>query len=96
MEEQYLVHMKKAELIFFKGCPNAQTAKTALGKCGIAYVEVIQDDLAQGHPYRKFSSPTILMNGKVVIGTEQTGDAGCSIGNVTLEEMIESLMKIHH
>lgn len=71
--------MPKVELIFFNGCPEVDHARMAIRSAGVAnFVEVNQDNLPKDSPYRTFSSPSILLNGKLVAGSLVTGGA-CSI-----------------
>jgi hypothetical protein len=62
--------MAKYEIIYFAGCPLLDRAKAALQFAGINnYQEVKQDKLPEGHPYKKLSSPSIVKDGKILIGS---------------------------
>lgn len=59
------------KLIYFKGCPEAQTAIKALSKAGIHEVEeILQDNLPVDSKYRKYTSPSILLNEELIYGLE--------------------------
>lgn len=71
--------MRKVELVFFEGCPNVERAKQEIHKSGIAtFTEIRQNGLPKESPYLKYSSPTVLLNGKVISGGE-CGAYACSI-----------------
>jgi hypothetical protein len=69
--------MPKVELIYFLGCPNVDRARSAIRTVGVPFTEVDQDQLPPGHLYRRYSSPSILVDGEIVAGAK-TG-AACSI-----------------
>jgi hypothetical protein len=68
----------KLELVYFKGCPSVPAARAALRQSGFAYNEIVQDDLPEGDPRRDFSSPSLLADGKPVIGGASCA-AACSL-----------------
>ena len=71
--------MPKVELVFFRGCPNIDRARSVLRASGVTdFFEVIQDDLPAGHPYLRCSSPTIFRDGQILAGS-QDGTSSCSI-----------------
>lgn len=69
--------MSRIELVYFEGCPNVERARTVIRSIMIEFSEVKQDHLAQGDPYRRYSSPTILVDGKIIVGSENEA-AACS------------------
>ena len=72
--------MKKVTLITFKGCPNANKARALLREVGVAFDDVVQDDLLANHPLRAYSSPSILLGNDLIGGSKLgVGSAGCSI-----------------
>ena len=76
--------MLKVELVFFEGCPNVDRARQEILNSGISkFSEIRQNDLPEGSPYLKFSSPTILYGGKIVAGGE-CGASACSVIEWTL------------
>ncbi len=81
-------------LLTFRGCPNADPVREVLRKLGIAFRDVLSDDLPQSHPWRAYSSPTILQNDKIVFGTDQGGDGACSL-NVPTEEFLKDRLVIN-
>lgn len=68
------------KLIYFKGCPEAVTAKNALDSAGIKGVEeILQDELPEDNKYRKYTSPSILINDELIYGMISTNSRpGCS------------------
>jgi len=68
----------KAELVYFKGCPSVPKARQALERAGLEYTEIVQDELAPSDPKRGFSSPTLLIDGKPVIGGK-CSESACSM-----------------
>jgi hypothetical protein len=73
--------MPKVELVFFAGCPNIERAKSAIRAAGLdQFLEVDQAEIESDHPYRKLSSPTILIDGEIVVGSNSSSPA-CSIIN---------------
>lgn len=73
--------MPNVELVFFKGCPNLPRAREALKAAGVNdAVEVVQDQLPAGHELRDYSSPSILVDGSLVVGLQQAGSA-CTVAD---------------
>ena len=70
--------MDDIKLIYFSDCPNYESAKNLLLNSGCDFEEVNQSDLSDNHPFKHYTSPTILKNGKLIIG-EKTDSGGCSI-----------------
>lgn len=81
--------MPKVELVFFSGCPSVERARQAIRAAGVnAFSEVELGELPTGHPYRKLSSPSVLVDGKLVAGSSN-GGAACSL--ISWDEVSESL-----
>ena len=70
--------MAELTLIYFEGCPNAGKARTLLESAGKPFREICQDDLADGHPHKAYTSPSILLGNKVVFGMS-SDEAGCTV-----------------
>ena len=80
--------MEKVTLITFAGCPNAERARTLLREIGVAFDDVVQDDLPPNHPNRSFSSPSILLGDEVISGSKlDAGGSGCSFGLPSAQEL---------
>jgi mercuric ion transport protein len=68
--------MKRVELIWHRGCPNAATARTALMRAfsmastPAQWQEWCVDDPECPEEFRQYGSPTILIDGKDVDGFE--------------------------
>lgn len=68
------------KLIYFKDCPNYEAARILLLNSGCDFEEVDQNSLAENHPFKHYTSPAILKNGKLIIGERtDSGLGGCSI-----------------
>ncbi len=67
------------KLVYFEGCPNAKLAETRLNQAGIEFERICQDSLAQDSPYKKYSSPTLLLGEAIVFGAATGTDGGCSL-----------------
>jgi mercuric ion transport protein len=72
--------MEPLTLVYFDGCPNAPRARAALHEAGLAFEEVLQDDLPPGHPLRGYTSPSILAGERLLYGTD-AGESGCSVSS---------------
>ena len=72
------MEIKKVEIVFFSGCPLMGKAREALRSTRLPFSEVNQDHLPAGHPYRFYSSPSILVNGQLMIGSRAKASV-CSI-----------------
>lgn len=73
--------MGKIELVYFDGCPNVERARQAIRDSGvIEFSEVHQNCLPKDSHYRSFSSPTILLDGNIIVGS-QSGATACSMIN---------------
>jgi predicted thioredoxin/glutaredoxin len=71
--------MHKVELIYFQGCPNAERAREALRNAGRTdFLEINQSEIEEKSPYKKYSSPSILVDGKLVAGSPASAGA-CSV-----------------
>ncbi|MBI2520725.1 MAG: MerC family mercury resistance protein [Bdellovibrio sp.] len=70
--------MSAIKFIYFEGCPNAQKTKDLLQELTTDFDIIRQDDLTTDNPYRNYSSPTILRNGEIILGSAASG-GGCSL-----------------
>ena len=69
----------KIQLVYFRGCPNVELAKNALREIAIHdFKEEQLDSLEEHDPLRRYSSPSILIDGHLVVGTEGS-DLACSL-----------------
>lgn len=84
--------MVDIKLIFFENCPNYETIKNLLLRSRCEFEEINQNKLPENHPLKKYTSPTILKNGVLIIG-EQTSSfcGGCSILDERDIKKIENL-----
>lgn len=67
--------MDKVKFIYFDGCPEAKNVRSSLLVAGIYDFEVIvQDELPEGNPYLKFSSPSVLADEELIYGVRTDGE----------------------
>ncbi len=85
--------MNSLKFLFFAGCPNYELARTILVRLGAEFEEIEQTQLPEGHPYKYFSSPSIIINGSLVFG-ERLDDSkgGCSLGLPDEGKILKHLM----
>ena len=55
------------------------------------FKSVKQADLPKNHPFRKYFSPTLLLNEQVVFGSPIEGEEGCSVVIFLMKELEERL-----
>jgi hypothetical protein len=75
----------RVELVYFDGCPHAEDARTrlrsALNETGMPphWEEWDTTEDATPTSYRRFGSPTVLVNGVDVSGGQQGSGMGCVV-----------------
>lgn len=80
----------KFKLIFFKGCPNYQPAIDLLNEVGLNFETICQDDLEDSSSFKKYSSPTLLLDEKIIFGSLAIG-GGCSLQLPNKEDLLKIL-----
>ena len=76
------------KFIYFKGCPNAESARGLLEKMGVCFHSIEQTKLAEKDPFRRYTSPSILIDGRLVYGAlTQGADGGCSVEKLTFQRL---------
>lgn len=76
------------KFIYFNDCPNAILAKNLISKLQITCDYICQDELAETHELKSYSSPTLLLGDKIIFGAKtDNNSSGCSIDIPTLEEL---------
>lgn len=76
------------KLIYFRGCPSADKAKSLLEQAGIQFEEIHQDGLPHNHPLKGYTSPTVLQDDQIAFGAKTgEGTAGCSLNIPSLDEL---------
>lgn len=90
--------MNRIKLIYFQGCPEAKLAKEALAKAGVEGVEeIIQDGLPKDSVYRKYTSPSILVNENLLYGIETTSSKpACSFDLLNFFDEKDFIQKLKH
>lgn len=73
-------NVNRLTLIYFRECPNAGRARELLKESGFAFREVVQDELSPDSRLRRYTSPTLLAEDRLVFGGELgQGGTGCTI-----------------
>ncbi len=80
-------------LIAFASCPEAPRIVRLLEEAGIAFDYVDPERLPSGHPFGNYTSPTLLWNQDILLGSRTDGAVGCALGLPT-DDAIRSLLKI--
>jgi hypothetical protein len=84
--------MQKFRLIYFIGCPNYEPAKSLLEKAGVEFEEVCQDEISSSDPHKEFSSPTLLMDDRIIFGSRVSGSGGGCLWKLpTIDELVEAI-----
>ncbi len=84
--------MKKLQLIYFEGCPNAKDAKDVLSASGLDFEIVKQEELSSENPLLCYSSPIILQKGEIIFGSKiDLGSSACSVQKINKEELLKKL-----
>lgn len=78
-------------LIAFEGCPTTPRIVSLLTKMGVSFDRVDRDHLPVGHPFRGYSSPTLLRDGIILLGSRTDGEGGCSLALPSDERIREIL-----
>lgn len=72
--------MPKVELVYFTGCPFVEKAREVLKRAGYnSFTEINTDKLGTSDRNRFLSSPSILVDQKLVIGRRNESAGSCSI-----------------
>ena len=73
--------MPKVELVYFEGCPNLPLARSAIIEAGVVgALEVAQNRLPPGDGRLDYSSPSILVDGTLLIGVRHV-NGSCTIAD---------------
>ena len=76
--------MKNIKFVYFDGCPNAQKVLNILMDLGVEFEEIEQTSLPDGNEFKNYSSPTVIVDDKIVFGAEAEG-GGCSLNLPTAD-----------
>ena len=66
-------------LIAFEGYPTTPRIVSLLEEVGISFDRIDQNRLPAELPFRRYSSPTLLLNGTILFGSHTDGESGCSL-----------------
>lgn len=84
--------MERIQLIYFQGCPNYPVIKNLLADIGIRYEEIEQNSLSEQDPLKLFTSPSILKNGKLILGQKiDSAKGGCTLNLPDKSELSKRL-----
>jgi hypothetical protein len=84
----------RVELVYFEGCPHADETRRRLAQAMTsAGLEARWDEWDTGVPstpdrYRRFGSPTVLIDGADVAGGVEGSGMGCVVGGAPATEAI--------
>jgi hypothetical protein len=87
------------ELVYFEGCPHADEARRRLARAMTsAGLDARWDEWDTGLPstldrYRRFGSPTVLIDGTDVAGGVEGSGMGCVVSGAPATEAILSALK---
>jgi len=87
------------DLIFFDGCPHADTARdrlrAVLAEAGLPaeWRERNQTDPSLSAEWRRFPSPTVLVNGVDVAGASSAAGNACRVGGAPSIAMIRAALR---
>lgn len=83
-------------MIYFEGCPNTEKSRKILREIGVNFDEVCLDNLTIDSPYLVYSSPTLLMDEKMVFGSTTVGNSmACSIDLPSTEETLRRIEQLN-
>jgi hypothetical protein len=87
----------RVELVYFTGCPNVEPMRELLAECLVRLgghseiVEINTDTAASADRYRRFASPTVLVDGVDVLGGAAVGAVSCRLRLPTEQELLSAL-----
>ena len=91
---------QRVELVFFDGCPHVAEARGRLREAMTAVgLEPKWDEWDTGYEttpgtYRRFGSPTILLDGRDISGGAEGSGMGCVVGGApTVARIVEALQR---
>jgi hypothetical protein len=80
--------MSEFVFIYFKSCPNAEAALRNARQAGVRPRVVDLDTLSPDDPLADYSSPTLLMDGKIIFGAKtDAGTRSCGLDVPSAEEI---------
>ena len=79
-------------LITFDGCPTSPRIVSMLENMKLDFDQIDQTRLPANHPFRHYSSPTLLLNGTILFGSHTDGEGGCSLA-LPSDEAIRILLQ---
>jgi hypothetical protein len=89
----------RVELVYFGGCPNVAPMREllcrCLAECGVSQsiVDVNTDDPATPAHYRRFASPTVLVDEVDVLAGTMSDAAACRLELPNESELIAAIRK---
>ena len=87
--------MKSILLVYSSGCPNYKPVKKMLLEIGLPFEEIVQDHLHKGCVCKTLSSPTILIDDKIIVygGKKDSQEVGWS-KNIPGKKELKSLIEL--
>ena len=89
----------RVELVYFEGCPHADEARRRLTRAlSSADLNTSWDEwdtglLATPERYRRFGSPTVLIDGADVAGGVEGSGMGCVVGGAPATDVILTALR---
>jgi hypothetical protein len=81
--------MVEVELRYVAGCPHADAARALLREC----LTELKLDVAIEDKEGEYPSPTILVNGKDVMGAPESQAAACRLDVPTRQRLLAALLR---
>ena len=91
----------RVEIVYFTGCPNVaamrELVRRCLMRCGFdqAIDEVNTDEPTTPAEYRRFASPTVLVDGVDILAGALSDAAACRLGMPSEAELIAAIRGQH-
>lgn len=91
----------RVELVYFTGCPNVARARELVRRCleqcgfGWAMVEMNTDDPSTPATYRRFASPTVLVDGVDVSAATSNDAPACRLDLPSETDLIAAIRGKH-
>jgi len=87
--------LNRLTLIYFRDCPNAGRARQLLQDLGFEFQEVVQDELSPDSRLRRYTSPTLLSEDRLVFGGELgQGGTGCTMTIPSAQQLKKLLAEL--
>lgn len=87
--------MSRLTLIYFRDCPNVGRARKLLKESGFEFRELVQDDLSPESRLKRYTSPTLLAEDRLIFGGELgQGGTGCTMTIPSVQQLKQLLAEL--